>query len=461
MTYRLMIPKRITVAVRVLGVLQVSVPFVQPGTIDSVSLRPYGTVLRDRRVLAVLLLGVAIRIPATSGLVLTFYVVQTLHRNYAEAGFVATAFTLGAALGAPWRGRRVDQAGLRRALVASIVFETGCLAAAAYSSYWALLPLAFVAGVFTLPSFSVIRQSLAALVRDDLRRTAFSLDSIGVELSFMIGPALGVWMATTTSPRSAVLAVAALVFVAGSALWLFNPPTRSTAHHRAQPPSLVAPDLGRSESHEGPARPAGEHPARRPAKSRTSGWYSSALLVVLATSTGATIVLYGTDVSVFALLKALGHLEQTGLVFAFWGIGSITGALIYGQLRHPAHPLWLLVGLAVLTAPLALAGSVWAAAGFVTLAGGLCAPVITATADLVTRLVPETNRGAALGWHGSALTLGGAVGGPYAGAAIDAFGPAGGPVSVALAGAAIGVLGLLAHRAGVGRATLNSSALQG
>ncbi len=83
-------------------------------------------------------------------------------------------------------------------------------------------------------------------------------------------------------------------------------------------------------------------------------------------------------------------------------------------------------------------------AALVFVAGAACAPVITATAETITRLVGEEHRGAALGWHGSAL--GGAVGGPYTGAAIDAFGPWAGPVAVAVVGGAIAMVGLAIQR---------------
>jgi MFS family permease len=56
------------------------------------------------------------------------------------------------------------------------------------------------------------------------------------------------------------------------------------------------------------------------------------------------------------------------------------------------------------------------------LAGSCCAPTVTATVDTLSRSVPERARGEALGWHGSAMTAGAALGAPLAGAAIDRLG---------------------------------------
>ena len=43
-----------------------------------------------------------------------------------------------------------------------------------------------------MPSMAIGRQAMAALVPEGDRRTALSLDAIGVELTFMIAPALAV-----------------------------------------------------------------------------------------------------------------------------------------------------------------------------------------------------------------------------------------------------------------------------
>jgi MFS family permease len=89
---------------------------------------------------------------------------------------------------------------------------------------------------------------------------------------------------------------------------------------------------------------------------------------------------------------------------------------------------------------------VWplAALGFV--AGLLCAPTITATVDQLSRVVPDAARGEAIGWHGSAMTAGSALGAPVAGLAIDQWGWAGGFVSVSLVGLLVALTGAVATR---------------
>jgi predicted MFS family arabinose efflux permease len=75
-------------------------------------------------------------------------------------------------------------------------------------------------------------------------------------------------------------------------------------------------------------------------------------------------------------------------------------------------------------------------------AGFLCAPVITSTAEVIAELVPEQVRGEAMGWHGSALTAGIALGAPLAGFAIDKVAPWAGFVTVGVTGTVVAVIGL-------------------
>jgi predicted MFS family arabinose efflux permease len=383
------------------------------------SLAPYRRVLARPGVLRLLVFAALARVPATAaGVVLTLHVVTTLRLGYAAAGLVATAATVGMALGSPWRGRAVDRLGLRRALVPSIVAEAAVWGSAPFVPYRVLLVVAFTGGVLGLPIFTVARQSLSVLVPEEQRRTAYSLDSMGVELSFMAGPALGVVVATQLSTTAALIGVGVCMVVAGVALVAFDPPTRS---EDAVP---APPQVSRG----------------------VRAFVSPGLVAALGASAAATLVLAGTDVSVVAVLREHGAVTLTGLIFVFWGLGSMLGASVYGALKRPISPLVLLAGLAVLTVPVGLAGGPWMLAALILPAGALCAPVVTATAEEVARRVPEQVRGEAMGWHGSALTIGNAIGAPLAGASIDAVAPWAGFAVVGATGLALAGLGLAAMR---------------
>jgi MFS family permease len=376
----------------------------------------YRSVLSAPGVLRLVVLSTLARVPQTAaGVVLTLHVARTLGAGYATAGLVMAATTIGMTVGGPWRGRVVDSAGLRRAMVPSIVVGGGAWFAAPFLSPTGLVIAGLLGGVLTLPVFTVTRQSLAILVPQEQRRVVYSIDSIGTEVSFMVGPALGVLIATQWSSYAGLVLVGIATVLAGVAFWLLNPPTRSAA----------------------PDEPAGSA-----VRISRRDWFTPSLGVVLGVSGAATIVLSATDVSIVAVLDDAGKVSYAALVVVLWSLGSMVGVAAYGVLHRTVSPLWLLFTLALLTLPAALAHSVAWLGAALFLAGAMCAPTIAATTEAVARLVPERARGEAMGWHGSALTVGTAIGAPLAGAVIDGVGPSHGFVVAGGAGMLIAGFGL-------------------
>jgi MFS family permease len=387
--------------------------------VNGVGTQAYRDVLRSRDVRRVLLLSLVMRVPLWAGnVVMTLHVVTHLHRSYGAAGLLVGVATVAASVSAPWRGRLLDRLGLRRAIVPSLVVLSACWSVAPFVGYWPLLLLATFANLFLVPSFSIIRQALMCAVDDSRRRTVLAMDSVAVEMSYMIGPAGGVLLATYWPTSWALFACELATIAGGVRLWFANPPLRRE-DDGAQP--------GRARM-----------PVRR--------WMTPQVLAVLAMSAAATVVLTGTDVGVVAALRHLGHQPWIGWELGLWGLGSAVGGLVYGAL-HRSIPVAVLLGLlAATTVPVALAPNAFVIAGLLFLTGLFCAPTITAAVDALSTSVPERVRGEALGWHGSAMTAGGALGAPVAGIAIDSAGWPGGFVACGLIGLAAATVGLLALR---------------
>src|SRR4051794_32774170 len=156
-------------------------------------LEPYRRVLALPGLRPLMVLALLARIPITAiGVTMTLHVAQDLHRGWGAAGLVGAAPTVGTAIGGPLNGRLVDRRRLAPMLVVPPVPEALFWVVAPSLAFPVLLAGAFVAGLFSLPVFSVIRQSIAALVPTGQRRQAYALDSMSVELSFMAGPPLAV-----------------------------------------------------------------------------------------------------------------------------------------------------------------------------------------------------------------------------------------------------------------------------
>ncbi|MEN3309170.1 MAG: hypothetical protein V7603_5372 [Micromonosporaceae bacterium] len=381
-------------------------------------LDPYRRVLGTPGVRALMAVALLARIPViAAGITLTLHVVLDLHRGYGAAGLVGAASTIGTALGAPLLGRLVDRRGLRLMLVLTTVAEAVFWGLAPVLSYPALLVTAFLAGLLTIPVFSVVRQSLAALVGEADRRAAYALDSMSTELSYMAGPTVAVLVVTQVSARAAMVAVGGAIVLAGVGLFALDPPTR--------------------EAHD---------PAADTAPVRRRDWLRPRYVALLLVTASTTTVLAGTDVSVVAVLRGAGQVSWTGLVLASWGAISMVGGFVHGAVRRPLPPAALLGLMGLLTIPVGIAGGWWALCLALIPAGVLCAPTLAATTDGISRLVPAAARGEAMGLHGSAVTVGIAIGAPLAGGVIDAAGPAWGFAVAGLAGTVAAAIALPAQR---------------
>ena len=411
-----------------------------------------------------LVVGMIARIPhSAAGVLLTLHIVLTLGQGYAAAGAAAAVMTVGIALGAPWRGRRVDTVGLRRALIPSVVSETVIWSIVPHVSYQWLLPLVFVGGLLTLPIFSVVRQSLGVLADGDQRRTAFALDAISTEMVFMVGPAAGAVVATSGQSVLGLTIVGVSTSLAGLFLMWFNPPTRSAAGNvaseaeeqaaaamavAAAAPAHVqeaAAELGPATAERrrsGLGRMGLRNAGLRGRAAASFAWFTASVAAVFAVAAGAGMVLSGTDVGIVAALETNGREAEIGIVFVFWCAASVLGGLVYGALHRPVSPILLLLGMAALTIPMGFATDTLTLSLLSLLPGFLCAPVLSAASEKVADLVDEARRGEAMGWYGSALTAGIALGAPLAGLFIDGVGAWGGFVAVGVAGVLLCAAGI-------------------
>lgn len=378
------------------------------------SLQPYQRVLSIRDARRVLLLGFLLRLPIFSaGIILTLHVVTSLGHSYADAGLVAAAATIAIAISGPWRGRLLDRLGLRRVVLPSMIVSAVCWSIAPFVGYLPLLVLAVVGGLFVVPTFSIIRQGMIAAVPEDQRRTALSLDGMSVELAFMVGPVVVVWLTTFLPTAWVLFGIEMLGVVLAAVLWWADPALRSAE---------VTDD------------------ADTGAITRRS-WFRVPFIAICLAAAASTIVLGGSDVAIVAAMRHWDAVSQLAVVLIPWSFGSLVGGLVYGAMSRGFSPFILLLLLALTTAPMAFAPNLWVFAALAVVSGLFCAPTITATVDAVSRVVPVAARGEAMGWHGSFMTAGSAVGAPLAGVAIDSGGFGAGLLTVSAIGAVIALAG--------------------
>lgn len=363
------------------------------------AIEPYRRLLQLPGVRTLLLVGLLARIPATAtAMALTLHVAPAsgLNMGFAAAGVVGMASTIGMAVGSPLSGRFVDRYGMRPVLLATTLAQALFWGTAWLMPYWVLVVASGLAGLLALPVFSVIRQSLTAMVPVEQRRVGFSFDSMSVELSYMAGPALAVLGSTILGSTWTMAVIAVGMTGSGVALVVLNPPVRSAAEQQEAAVTV----------------------SRRT-------WFTPAFVALLGTTAAATFVLTATELSLVATMEHTGALQWVALAVPIWCVYSLAGGFIYGGLPRGFSPLFLVGAMGVLTIPVALLAHDWRLVVLALVPAGLfCAPSLTSTVDVLSRWVPARARGEAMGFHGTALLIGGAASAPIAGAIIDSAGPA-------------------------------------
>ncbi|SFJ77938.1 Predicted arabinose efflux permease, MFS family [Amycolatopsis sacchari] len=373
----------------------------------------YRQVLAVPRVPATMLLMFFARLPMTAmGITLTLHVVTDLGRGYGAAGLVGTATTLGSALGAPLVGRMIDRYGLRPVVAVCGSASAVYWVSAPHLPYPVLVAVTLPAGMLALPATSIARQALTALVPPTRRRSAYSLDSISLESSFMIGPAAGIAVATQFSAGVALTGIGLFFALTTVALCWYNPPVRH------------------------------EDEVVTGSRPRVREWLGRRLSATLLFGSGALFCLIGTELATLAALRSTGEIGWTGLVIVVMCVASATGGIVYGALHRSLSQSGLMLALTVLVLPVGLFGHPWWLLALALVPTNLlCAPTLTATTEEVAALAPARVRAEAMGLLDSATRLGMALGSPVVGFVIDHSSAAAGFAAAGLGGLVLAAAG--------------------
>ncbi|MFJ4189273.1 MFS transporter [Kitasatospora sp. NPDC089509] len=344
--------------------------------------------------------GLAARAPrAMVGLGIVGMVCQRTG-NYALAGALCCCYSLSVAAAGPLVARAVDRHGQRRAARATTAAGACALVALLLCSalgapLWTQFPWAVLAGV--LPNVGgMMRARWQARYREGPRlHTAFSMESVADEVSFVIGPILALSLATQVFPEAGV-AVALLCTVAGT--WIVT------------------------------ARRGGE-PAARPAEREHRGSLlvrhpGLSVLVLVFCAFGA--VFGAIEVITVAFATAHGHRAAASFALAGFGVTSGAAGLVMGACRGRfLTPRHLVVGLGVLALsliPLLVVGSLPVLVAELLLTGLFISPNVIIANALVERIVPQARLNEGLTWLLSGTSLGVSLGSLVGGFAVDRVG---------------------------------------
>jgi MFS family permease len=362
--------------------------------------RRYAAVLRAPHVAPLIAATLLARFPiGINALAVVLYLRQATG-SFAVAGVVAGSLAAGSGVGAPVQGRLVDTFGQRRVLVPLGMAHAAALGALVASGELGaptavLVLFGFGAGFAIPPTSSVLRSMWPSLLRDrpELVQPAYALDSVLIELIFILGPLVTGLVTATLSPQAALIVSAASV-ITGTLLFTALPPSRAAGRRR--------------EGH-----PAG----------RLGALGSPGVRSLVLTSLPAGVGIGICEVALPAFTDAKGARELAGVLLATWSLGSAGGGLVYGAL-HPRPPLdrvhlavAALLPLSVL--PMAAAPSIAVMGLLVIPAGMFIAPLLATRNELVGRVAPPGARTEAYTWPVTAFVGGISIGSALAGVIIE------------------------------------------
>ncbi|MCX4516241.1 MFS transporter [Streptomyces anulatus] len=386
---------------------------------------PYGVLFRTPGSRAFTAAGFVARMPLAMAGIGIIAMVSQMRGDYGLAGAVSATFTLSMALCGPRISRAVDRRGQSRVLppVAglSVMALGALLLCARYDApAWTLFGCAAVAGAMPNMAAMVRARWTHALKGSDRLHTAYSLESVVDELTFVVGPALSVALCTALFPEAGPL-VAGVLLVLG--VLMFVP------QKRTEPPV---------------ARPTDGHPP-------TGSAIRSGALRLLALTLVAGGAIVGTvDVVSVSFAEQQGSPAGAGIVLSVYAAGSAVAGLVFGalRLRTPLPRLLVLgtAGTALTTLPLLLVGDLVTLSAAVFLPGLFFAPTMIVVMGLVERTVPPAVLTEGMTWAITGLSVGVASGAAVSGAIVDRFGPGGGFVVAVAAGATALLTALCARR---------------
>ncbi|WLH14718.1 MFS transporter [Pseudomonas hefeiensis] len=386
---------------------------------------PYGILFQAPGTKEFSLAGLLARLPLPMTGIGIITMLSQLRGSYALAGAVSATFVLTYALMSPQVSRMVDRYGQRKVLplsagisVLGILLLLGCTYW--HTPDWTLFIAAVLAGF--MPSMSaMVRARWTAIYRGKPHlQTAYSLETVLDEVTFIAGPPISVGLSVAVFPQAGPLAAVVLLALGALAL---------AAQVSTEPLVELTEEMN----------------------TRTASIFRLADVRLLTLLMVAMGVIVGTvDIVSVAFAEQMGSPAAASIVLSCYAIGSCAAGLLFGalKLKTPLHKLLLLGGLATAatTLPLLMASNIASLSGAVLVAGLFFAPTMIVAMSLVERIVPERQLTEGMTWLLAGLNVGVAMGAAASGQLVDMEGARYGFNVALAAGVAVLLVTIWGHR---------------
>lgn len=329
------------------------------------------------------------------------FLVEEVMGSYGAAGLVSGAHAVGIGVAGPVAGRLVDRFGQTRVLVpAAVLYATLLTLLVRAVQPGPLLPvvgLAFVAGLAFPPIAACARTAWASyLGGTNLRDVAYAIDSVIVELAFVIGPLVVAGVLAFATPAAAALLSGGLSLL-GTLIFATTEASRTAVNLS-----------------NGVRRPAG------------GALRSPGVRSMVGTFAAMSIAFGVVEVGIPAFADQIRSEDSAGILLSTLAAGSLVGGLFYGGRRWPGsvgtryRALLLTFGVGLAVLPLAPNVPTMAVALFI--AGLALAPTIITSYLLIEEAALAGTVTEAFSWTTTANVIGTAIGTALAGGLADLAG---------------------------------------
>ena len=346
----------------------------------------------------------------------------------------ATAMAINglASLSMPIKSRATDRYGQRlvlpliTAIMVAVLVVAAAMARTHITGALPWLAVGLAVGLASPPLGPSMRAQWRALVPRDAIARAYSLDSVGEETLYLVGPMVASG-ALAFAPAYAGLLLCTVLLGVGAAGLAASPAAAATANP------------GQQRMARGPLRHV---PLLR-------------LLLVMAPVGGVTATIYAATA---ARALAAGRPSLAGFADAGVAVGSVAGGLLWGYLQpawstgRSLSRLLMLIGAAALVA--SALNRYWLFAAALAVGGVAISPIYVVAYQTSDKLVAPAEVTEASTWVNTVTNLGISLGGAASGLLVSHGGArAPGWAGAALALALASVIGLASYRPSMGSGT--------
>lgn len=403
---------------------------------------PYGQLFALPGAKAFCVSGAFARLPISMmslGIVLAL---NHMYNNWTVAGTMSAAYILAAAAVTPLYARLFDRFGQSRIGWPALIVSVAAMLLFAFAALFKvpiplLFVLAIVAGLTQFSFGALVRTRWAYALRGegngDLLNAAYALEAGIDEMVFILGPILAAYLATSVHPVSQLF-VPAVACAVGGAVFFSLKDTQPPVIERVEVEASRNPSQAALEA----SSNAGGHTggSEAPSLETLHGLSPKPKNVLLYAGVVPLLVLFVVfnmsfnefDVSVTAMMKAVGKEQLLGLQLAMFAVGSCIGAFAFGSAKlKGSHWKHIAVFLMLLTVGYVCCrlsmDSLPLLALFSVLSGLTVSPVF-ATGNLIVKdIVPAQSLTEGLSWVTTAGSVGGSFGSTLAGMVLDASDP--------------------------------------